>query len=179
MTEQTFMPVEEGNSPFFTGLRENDWKPVFHWLDDIEIVADRINQPHEDYPVRIPDTIQAIEYLLQMFKGHLDAPYPESELARQVHRIMFPDHFDQAGQWRRVDVRVATHIAPKHQWLDKLMRELDFRYSEVTVTPETLQDWYFDFETIHPFVDGNGRAGGVVIAAISKLLTGRFLTPGQ
>ena len=30
---------------------------------------------------------------------------------------------------------------------------------------DSLVKWYTDFETIHPFLDGNGRVGGIVVTA--------------
>ena len=48
-------------------------------------------------------------------------------------------------------------------------------------TDEILLDWYSDFETIHPFQDGNGRVGGVVVAVYSNLWSteGKYLAPCQ
>jgi fido (protein-threonine AMPylation protein) len=37
--------------------------------------------------------------------------------------------------------------------------------------------WYQQFETIHPFIDGNGRVGGVVIAVLSFNVNGVFTVP--
>ena len=180
MQEAGFKP----EPPFFRSVRQNDWNPFFHWNTTIEACADRINQPHEDYPRRVPDTQKAIQYVLDLNQKANGArtsttPAITQDLIRQVHRIMFPDHGLRAGQWRQVPVKVASHIAPKWELMDNMMAELEFHYAELTLDEQTLKHWYFDFETIHPYRDGNGRAGGVIIAGLSFGLYGKFLTPGQ
>lgn len=32
---------------------------------------------------------------------------------------------------------------------------------------DILREWYIDFQTVHPFPDGNGRTGGIIVAAYS------------
>ena len=63
--------------------------------------------------------------------------------------------------------------------MPNMMAELEHHYAELQLDPDTLEKWYFDFETIHPYIDGNGRAGGVIIAGLSFHLNHQFLTPGQ
>ena len=166
--------------PFFADLRSNDWAPSFHGRADAAKTADDINLPHEDYPDRVLATIKAIEDLNRRLElaGPGTIP-PSSDLARQAHRTIFPDHGARAGQWRQVNVRVGNHLAPHWELVEGLMQQLDAAYQDMEVNRENLCHWYFDFETIHPFVDGNGRSGGVVVAAIYRSLSGIYLTPGQ
>jgi Fic family protein len=42
---------------------------------------------------------------------------------------------------------------------------------------EELVWWYMLFETIHPFQDGNGRVGGIVVAIMSYSLYRKYLIP--
>ena len=164
--------------PFFDNLRLNDWSPRFHWEDTSGQAADAINVPHEDYPHRVRDTQSAIEMVMDQLH-HVDQPVITQDLIRSVHRQMFPDHGDRAGKWRQVNVTVATHVPPKWEWMNNMMAELEHHYRPLPLDYETLRKWYYDFETIHPLRDGNGRTGGVILAAISFPINRKFLTPGQ
>lgn len=162
--------------PFFTGLRNNDWAPRFHWETSLDAVAEAINRPHEDYPARIPATKEAIQQTLETLETASRISLP---MISRIHKTIFPDHGDRAGQWRTINVQVADHLAPKWEWMDKLMEELEQRYWNEYLSLKTLKDWYYDFNTIHPMRDGNGRTSGVVIAAFSYHQNRIYLAPGQ
>ena len=76
-----------------------------------------------------------------------------------------------AGQWRDVEVFVGLHRPPSHQLLPKLMEELEIRYRSQLTSEENIFNWYFDFETVHSFEDGNGRVGSIILATYSHQLT--------
>ena len=59
-----------------------------------------------------------------------------------------------------------------------LMQELEQETYEIT-NIESLLIWYYRFEQIHPFQDGNGRVGGIVVAAISQALNRNMLKNNQ
>ena len=162
--------------PFFTQLRTNDWLPEFHYEVKVDIVADLINRPHEDYPDRVPATKQVLLDLMGSYrKGNIIT----NGLVRWVHASVFPDHGDTAGHWRHYNVRVADHVPPKWEFVEKMMGELQERYSRIYLDAKTLKHWYYDFETIHPFRDGNGRTAGIIVAVISRAKYDEFLVPGQ
>ena len=173
-TMQDILRAQE--PPFFTGLRRNEWTPRFHWDPSLDSVAEAINGPHEDYPARIPATKDAILQLLPTLE---DPVRITLSTLRQIHRTVFPDHGERAGQWRTINVQVADHIAPRWEWIDKLMEELEQRYWDTELSPENLRHWAYDFNTIHPLRDGNGRTAGIMIAAISFHTHGIYLAPGQ
>ena len=162
--------------PFFGEFRKNDWAPRFHWEISLDAVTDAINRPHEDYPARILATKEAIQQTLADLGPDPAITLP---MLRQIHEIIFPDHGSNAGRWRTTNVQVADHLPPRWEWMDKLMEELEEMYRTAELSLETLRHWYYDFNTIHPMRDGNGRTSGVVIAAFSHRRYDAYLTPGQ
>lgn len=74
---------------------------------------------------------------------------------------------DIAGRFRKKGeyVRVGTHIAPAPEHVESMMEEILINYSsdQETYFSDKIARFHLDFETIHPFCDGNGRIGRVLI----------------
>ena len=85
-----------------------------------------------------------------------------------LHQMLLGSINDRiAGRFRRPDeyVRVGTHIAPAPEHLLSLLSDLIATYESAdnTYFLERIALFHLEFERIHPFCDGNGRIGRVII----------------
>jgi len=82
----------------------------------------------------------------------------------KLHRIMAGQVMDQgeAGKYRTIRVRVGTYIAPPPDKVRPLMSDLLAWWNKDAGAIAPILSAaivHHPFETIHPFADGNGRAG--------------------
>ncbi len=91
-------------------------------------------------------------------------PFDEKDLLR-AHHTMMQSLVDNPGQWRKSGVGVfgeegCVHIAPPAHRVPALMSEL-FEWLKNTDDHLLIRScvFHYEFEFIHPFIDGNGRTG--------------------
>lgn len=74
---------------------------------------------------------------------------------------------DIAGRFRQGNeyVRIGTHIAIPPEHIEKRMKEILVEYTSdfSTYFLEKIAKFHLEFENIHPFIDGNGRLGRVLL----------------
>ena len=91
-----------------------------------------------------------------------------TKLILSMHKILLTDIDDNiAGRFRvgKEWVRVGNHLGANPQFVPTLMQELvdNYNQNKISYFLDAVAHFHAEFETIHPFVDGNGRMGRVLI----------------
>ncbi len=91
-----------------------------------------------------------------------------TEMILFLHKMLMTNiNDDIAGRFRLRGefVRVGTHIAPPGEETEELLNEILLQYNSQLdqFIVDKIADFHWEFETIHPFIDGNGRIGRVLI----------------
>lgn len=80
-----------------------------------------------------------------------------------------------AGGYRDHNVQVADHVAPAPRRVAELMEDLADFVDEREVTVLNAAIAHAQFETIHPYPDGNGRIGRALLSAHLGVPVSRYL----
>lgn len=106
---------------------------------------------------------EAFDFVRDLVKNHV--PISES-IIKQIHYLVLADKKEDRGVYRRVPVRImgAKHEPVQPYMIQPQMEQLLERYRKSTehIIPK-LARFHIEFEGIHPFIDGNGRAGRLLV----------------
>ena len=125
-------------------------------------VRDIIDGKNVVAPIR---QIQEVKNAIQTYEMYptLDA-FKEKDLLR-AHSVMMQALVDDAGRYRRGGVGVygekgLVHLAPPADRVPLLMKDL-FDWLQHSKDHLLIRScvFHYEFEFIHPFIDGNGRTG--------------------
>ncbi|MBR2039684.1 MAG: Fic family protein [Phascolarctobacterium sp.] len=106
---------------------------------------------------------EAFEFVSELVKNNV----PISErVIKQIHYLVLADKKEDRGVYRRVPVRImgAQHTPVQPYLIAPKMEELLRNFVESTEHIVTkLARFHIEFEGIHPFIDGNGRTGRLLV----------------
>ena len=106
---------------------------------------------------------EAFDFVSELVKNNV--PISESVI-KQIHYLVLADKKDDRGVYRKIPVRImgAKHEPVQPYLIEPRMKQLlqDFNESAEHIVTK-LARFHIEFESIHPFIDGNGRTGRLLV----------------
>lgn len=108
---------------------------------------------------------EAFQYVEELAKQ--DKPLTEFEI-KSIHSLVLADRPEDKGTFRRVNVRIAVAMTEPVQpyMIEPKIEELleDYKnWAQTMHVVERVALFHLRFESIHPFIDGNGRTGRLLM----------------
>lgn len=116
----------------------------------------------QDHPLFI-DHVRAVEFAITSVMAFPRIPAEP----RLIHGVLLASQPEKMpGQYRSVKVVIGGNKAPEPHLVPCLMTDLSLRVLDNKPPPgadmeQRLWNAHYEFECIHPFIDGNGRVGRI------------------
>jgi Fic family protein len=150
-------------------------------IEDAFKEADDLTPEERDGWTEVQNYIRAIHFAI----GSLERLPFSNRLLKETHAVLMqgargenkqPGEFRVSQNWIGVSLKDAAFVPPHHGHVAALMSDLEkFLHDDSVFVPPLIKIAiaHYQFETIHPFLDGNGRLGRLMISlylASEKLL---------
>ncbi|MCW8126036.1 Fic family protein [Microbulbifer halophilus] len=161
---RTYVAKEATQSSRIEGTQTN--------IEDAFKAADDLNPEARDDWSEVQNYIRAVNYAI----ATLESLPLSIRLLRQTHAQLMlgvrgeqklPGEFRSSQNWIGVSLKNAVFVPPHHEHVPDLMGDLEkfLHADQFFVHPLVrIAIAHYQFETIHPFLDGNGRLGRLMIS---------------
>jgi Fic family protein len=141
-------------------------------IDDAILNKDDVNEEKRDDWEEVNNYISALNLAIENLKK---LPF-SSRLIKETHKTLLkgvrgkhklPGEFRSSQNWiGGASIKDATFIPPTFDSVNECMSDIEkFAHSDEFYFPDLLKIAliHYQFETVHPFLDGNGRVGRLLI----------------
>lgn len=129
---------------------------------DIEQIISKKITPKTIIEKEIINSFDALNFAFTHFKWN-------EKNIKKIHHYLFHNiHPEIAGKYKKINNVVANSPTTPWQEVPTNMKKLLnwFKNNKQTYTPQLALEFYWRFESIHPFEDGNGRVGRILLNTI-------------